>query len=34
MAPLAIQGESALEFLAEGLGYRLSAPVSEVVMGS
>jgi PAS domain S-box-containing protein len=32
MAPLAIQGESALEFLAEGLAYRLSAPVAQIVM--
>jgi hypothetical protein len=32
MAPLAIHGESALEFLAEGLAYRLSAPVAQIVM--
>jgi two-component sensor histidine kinase len=32
MAPLAIQGESALDFTPEGLRYRLSAPLSEIVM--
>ncbi|HUO54460.1 MAG TPA: HWE histidine kinase domain-containing protein [Rhodoblastus sp.] len=32
MAPLAIQGESALDFTPEGLRYRLSAPVAEIVM--
>ncbi|MCI4679952.1 PAS domain S-box protein [Rhodoblastus acidophilus] len=33
MAPLAIQGESVLDFTPEGLRYRLSAPVAEIVMG-
>ncbi len=33
MAPLAIQGESALDFTPQGLSYRLSAPVAEVAMG-
>jgi PAS domain S-box-containing protein len=33
MAPLAIQGESRLDFTPDGLRYRLSAPVDEVVMG-
>jgi PAS domain S-box-containing protein len=33
MAPLAIQGESALDFTPGGLNYRLSAPLSEIVMG-
>ena len=33
MAPLAIQGESRLDFTPDGLRYRLSAPVAEVVMG-
>jgi len=32
MAPLAIHGESALEFLTEGVAYRLSAPVAQIVM--
>ncbi len=32
MAPLAIQGESRLDFPPEGLRYRLSAPVEEVLM--
>ena len=32
MAPLAIHGESALEFLAEGVAYRLSAPAAQIVM--
>ena len=32
MAPLAIQGESGLEFTPEGLRYRLSAPVAEIAM--
>jgi PAS domain S-box-containing protein len=32
MAPLAIHGESALDFLAEGVAYRLSAPVAQIVM--
>jgi PAS domain S-box-containing protein len=32
MAPLAIQGESVLDFTPEGLRYRLSAPLAEIVM--
>lgn len=32
MAPLAVHGESSLDFLAEGLAYRLSAPVAQIVM--
>ena len=33
MAPLAIHGESSLDFTPEGLRYRLSAPVAEIAMG-
>jgi len=33
MAPLAIQGECALDFTPGGLRYRLSAPLAEIVMG-
>jgi hypothetical protein len=33
MAPLAIQGESVLDFTPEGVRYRLSAPLAEIVMG-
>lgn len=33
MAPLAIQGESVLDFTPEGLRYRLSAPLAEIMMG-
>ena len=33
MAPLAIQGECALDFTPDGLRYRLSAPLAEIVMG-
>jgi len=32
MAPLAIHGESVLDFPAEGVSYRLSAPVAQIVM--
>jgi PAS domain S-box-containing protein len=32
MAPLAIQGESALDFTPEGLRYRLSAPLAQIAM--
>jgi PAS domain S-box-containing protein len=34
MAPLAIHGDSALEFLAEGVAYRLSAPVAQILMNA
>ncbi len=33
MAPLAIHGESRLDFTPAGLRYRLSAPVAEIAMG-
>lgn len=32
MAPMAIQGESALDYPAEGLFYRLSAPLAQIAM--
>ncbi len=32
MAPSAIQGESELVFAPEGVVYRLSAPVAQIVM--
>jgi PAS domain S-box-containing protein len=32
MAPLSIQGESAVDYAPEGLTYRLSAPLAQIVM--
>ena len=32
MAPLSIQGESAIDYAPEGLTYRLSAPLAQIVM--